>query len=382
MAVTWRTDTSVSVTRAQILPDNPSTFLADSAETFSGEYTDVHGDGIVSRYHSVNFTGLRPESTYLYRVGSDLSWSEWFEFKTASKTNKQFSFIYFGDSQVRDKSLWTRVIRSAFTNNSKAAFTLFAGDLVDGGDGNTLQDEEWGEWHEGGSFINSMIPVIATPGNHEYLYPGDRTRRELNRYWIPQFTFPENGPKGLEETVYYIDYQNLRVISLNTSALGRSEEAAAIQTSWLENLLKNNPCQWTIITFHHPLYSTSKTRDNKRVRDNLLPLFQKYHVDLVLTGHDHTYARGFSPADPEPQRQSDARTVYIVSVSGAKQYLQDAERWWDIGATNTQFYQIITVDDKTMSYKAFNSSDELFDQFYIKRNSRGKKRIVMPDTNK
>ena len=42
--------------------------------------------------------------------------------------------------------------------------------------------------------------------------------------------------------------------------------------------------------------------------------------------------------------KNNAGTVYLVSVSGAKQYDQDAERWWDIGMTDTQFFQIVKVE--------------------------------------
>ena len=191
-AVTWRTDTTVKESSAQITPDLGSPFLADSALKITGSWTDVKGDGITARYHSVNFRGLKPETTYVYRVGTGTDYSEWFQFTTASATPKPFSFIYFGDSQVVDNSLWSRVIRQAYTTEPDAEIMVYGGDLVDGGDnGRALQDEEWGEWHEGGAFINGNIPTLPSAGNHEYLYPGDRTRRVLNRYWRAGFTLPK-----------------------------------------------------------------------------------------------------------------------------------------------------------------------------------------------
>ncbi len=151
----------------------------------------------------------------------------------------------------------------------------------------------------------------------------------------------------------------------------RSEEFAGKQALWVEDLLKNNPCKWTIMTFHHPLFSTSARRDNKVVRELLKPLIDKYRVDLVLNGHDHTYARGSVMPDGEEKRSKRAGTVYVVSVSGSKQYQQDAEPWWDIGLINTQMWQAITVDGNELEYRAYDASGALVDQFILKKKNNG-----------
>lgn len=84
----------------------------------------------------------------------------------------------------------------------------------------------------------------------------------------------------------YGDYQDSRIISLN------SMQAPGEQKAWLEKVLKDNPRKWSIVTFHHPIYSASARRDNSSLREAWKPLFDQYNVDLVLQGHDHTYARG------------------------------------------------------------------------------------------
>ena len=80
-------------------------------------------------------------------------------------------------------------------------------------------------------------------------------------HWRPQFTLPENGPEGLEETVYYIDYQGVRFIGLN------SNRELDKQVPWLDHVLESNPHQWAILTFHHPVFSSSGTRDNPELRE-------------------------------------------------------------------------------------------------------------------
>ena len=208
--------------------------------------------------HTVVFEGLEPGADYLYRVGDGVNWSEWIRFTTAKDEPAPFSFIYFGDAQNDLKAHWSRVIRQAYSDAPQAKFLLHAGDLINRGDA----DAEWGEWFRAGGWVNAMMPTLATPGNHEYgrsLSEG----RGLSEHWRPQFAFPENGPEGLEESVYFVDYQGVRFVSLN------SNEQQEEQVEWLRRVLADNPNRWTILTFHHPIYSAAKGRDNT---DLLRPL--------------------------------------------------------------------------------------------------------------
>ena len=375
MAVTWRTDTTIAESVAQITLNLPTVFLADSAVTIPGSWQDVDGDGVTGRFHSVIFTGLKPGTSYAYRVGSGSDASEWFTFRTAEAGTAPLTFLYFGDSQIGSKSLYARVIRRAYRETPDARIMIFTGDLVDGGSGSTLHDDEWGDWHAAAGFTVSEIPVMPTPGNHEHYDPAVRGKRDLNKYWRAGFTLPENGPQGVKETAYSLDYQGVRFIIINSDEMVRNEALATAQAEWVEGLLRNNPCKWTVAAFHHPVYSTSARRDNKVIRESLKPLFDRYGVDLVLTGHDHTYARGMIVPDSSDMKGNKAGTVYIVSVSGSKQYQQDAKQWWQVGMTNTQMWQAVTVDGDRLSYKAYDASGKMADQFTITRMKDGRKQF-------
>jgi len=64
------------------------------------------------------------------------------------------------------------------------------------------------------------------------------------------------------------------------------------QIEWLEKELKASGSAWKIVYFHHPLYSSGERHGSDlRLRDVLEPLFLKYNVSVVLTGHDHFYER-------------------------------------------------------------------------------------------
>ena len=64
------------------------------------------------------------------------------------------------------------------------------------------------------------------------------------------------------------------------------------QIKWLEEELKASSSKWKIPVFHHPLYSSGDRHGSDlRLREVLEPLFLKYNVSVVLTGHDHFYER-------------------------------------------------------------------------------------------
>lgn len=375
-SVTWRTSAEVKSSKAQfILAPNTPIYL-DSVETFDATTEFLEVDSVQANYHSVTFRGLKPSTTYAYRTGNEGTWSEWFQFTTAPEKGTPFSFVYFGDAQNNLKSQWSRIIRQAYSNLPKAAFMLHAGDLIN----STQSDSEWGEWNHAGSFINAMIPSVSTPGNHEYDREEDGTL-VLDYHWKKQFTLPENGPEEFEETAYYLDYSDLRMISLNSQEIVLDEKSMETQRVWLEKVLAENTQKWTIITFHHPIYSSGTGRDNKEFREAFKPIFDKYKVDLVLQGHDHSYGRGRNlPSGVANQDPAAQGPVYVVSVSGPKMYNLTFDKWMDRAASNTQLYQLISIEGDRLSYGAYTATGDLYDAFdLIKSEGKPKEFIDRSD---
>jgi hypothetical protein len=141
------------------------------------------------------------------------------------------------------------------------------------------------------------------------------------------------------------------------------------------------------VTCHHSVFSPAKGRNFQFARDNWKPLMDKYNVDLVLNGHDHTYARGHVPVRSLDQQNSDdLRTVYVTSVSGPKQYSLDTEQMKDYrkdgykldnAAEQTQFFQVITIDNNTLEYVAYTALGEEYDRALITKDFiTGKKKLT------
>ncbi|HRO45173.1 metallophosphoesterase family protein [Agriterribacter sp.] len=372
LAVNWRTHDSITAGSAEIIIAVSNPADAAKATVVKAKTESVTHTGIVASYHSAVFSGLRPGTRYMYRVGNGDYMSEWFHVKTAGNTGEPFSFIYMGDVQMGMRTFWPGVIREAYTKMPDAKLILYAGDIVNRG----RNDHEWGELFYGGSFIHSTIPGMMSPGNHEHADNAEGVN-ELTALWRPQFTLPENGPAGLEETCYYTDVQGVRFISLNSQAIWFGGDGMQKQINWLENILSNNPNQWTCVVFHHPVYSVKSNRDNKNLRENFQPIFNKYKVDLVLQGHDHAYGRGMQKI-PMPDNSGTSPTMYVVSMSGSKMYADDKPEWADKSGGHLQLYQLITINGKKLSYRSYTVAGELFDAFdLVKRKGKNNKLISL-----
>lgn len=379
-AVTWRSDLPADgAARAEITPAGPGPNFVKGARALvpATEEVETTPGGKRVQYHTAEFTGLEPDTLYAYRVGDEMTSGGWNQFRTAKAGPAPLRFIYLGDAQNHIFAHWSRVVRTAFRDAPRAHFILHAGDLIN----RANHDSEWAEWFAAGGWANEVIPCIATPGNHEYntrRQDDGSTRSQLSDFWKPQFAFPRNGPDGLEDTVYYIDIQGVRVVSLNTN--DKVEE----QAKWLEGVLADNPSRWTVVTFHHPVYSTAKNRDNAPIRAAWQPVLERHDVDLVLQGHDHAYGRTPKMQAGVVTGDGRAGTVYALSVSGPKMYQLSPETRELMArrAEDTQFYQVISIDGDTLTYEARTADEQLYDRFRVVKGSDGKKEFhdEAPDT--
>ncbi|WP_460673091.1 purple acid phosphatase family protein [Larkinella ripae] len=364
-SVNWRTDSTVTSAVGAIAEADPSPEVATNATTVAATTQAVKLDGSTKLYHTVHFKNLKPATKYNYRVGDGTHWTEWFQFTTPHDQPVPFSFIYFGDAQNDIRSLWSRAIRGAYSTMPQAAFMIHAGDLIT----TSNADWQWGEWFEAGGWINGMIPTLATPGNHEY-FKDDDDQRKVSRHWRPSFVLPENGPDKLKETAYYLDYQGTRFVSLDSQGALLDSTVLDAQADWLVKVLSNNPNRWTVVTHHHPIYSTKAGRDNEEWRAKMEPIYKKYKVDLVLQGHDHTYGRGLNMPLGKNRKYPDG-PIYVVSVSGPKMYDIGLQDWMDRAASNTQLYQVISINGDKLSYQSYTVTGDVYDSFELAKNSKG-----------
>ena len=377
--------------------------LASGGETRAIDaYQAGQVNGNQNHHFSAAVDGLAPGTDYRYRVGLPGSWSDWFTFKTADPNVTDFQFVYYGDAQIGLDTTWPMVVKQAEARATNSIGSVHAGDLIDTGS----NDTQWLNWFKGMQTSATSTNVMAAPGNHEYL--GD----SLLKSWKAHFEYPLNQPgtdsigelaklaqgdspeakqyaayfehwgQFAAETVYFSDYQNVRFITLNatrdTTFLkpgnlpGCTGEACPstrvadlwteYQAAWLDYVLKNSPSKWNVVTFHQPVYSTSSNRNEPVLRKYWVPVFEENNIDLVLMGHDHTYARGYNNDDTTDTAGITTGPVYAVSNSGAKHYTLETEAknvWTNNGATQVvrgekvTTYQVIDVSQNQLVYRSY-----------------------------
>ena len=356
-AVTWRASAAASSASAQIAPASPGPDIEKNATTVSASSRALTVGETTYRHYRVTFANLRPDTLYAYRVANGTSWSEWFQFRTAAREPKPYRFIYLGDEQTDIRGRCARVVRQALQDCPDARLILHGGDLTN----TASSDQEWAEWFDMLGWASASILNVPAIGNHQYerISPTSEQRR-LTPHWNAIFELPHNGVRELEGSSYTFDYQGVRFVVLNTM------EKIVEQAAWLDTLLTGNPCRWTVVMFHHPIYSGAKNRDNAEIRAALKPILDHHRVDLVLTGHDHVYGRSNPSSGP-----AKGHTVYVTSVTGAKQYDAGNRDWAARFGQDLQLYQIIAVNGSLLTFQARTADGRLYDAFELrKRGSR------------
>ncbi len=360
IAVTWRTRQPAAAPVVQVARATARPTLTEGARSVPARSETVSTGGDTQAWHhSAVLAKLAPDTLHAYRVGDGTAWSEWSQFRTAKAAPSPFRFLFFGDPQNGLKDYCTRTFRAAFAHAPDAAFYLIAGDLVT----TTIDDQLWGEYFYATDVLNRVMPGLSTPGNHDYtrLVLGGQERKAASPLYRAHFTQPENGPPGLEETTYAFDYQGVRFVCLN------GNDRLPDQIAWLDRVLAVGRPRWTLVLIHQPVYSTGKTRDNPKLRDALVPVYDRHGVDLVLQGHDHSYGRTFKLRAHQRVPDDAPGTVYVVSSAGPKFYPVNPQHAGLMARLDSglQLYQVIAIDGDRLQYESWTVTGERFDAFTL-----------------
>jgi 3',5'-cyclic AMP phosphodiesterase CpdA len=131
------------------------------------------------------------------------------------------------------------------------------------------------------------------------------------------------------------------------------------QVAWLEKELKDSKEDWKIPYFHHPPYSSGDRHgSDARLREVLEPLFIKYNVSVVFTGHDHFYER------VKPQNG----IVYFVVGSGGQLRKGNIDKRSGLTAAGNdteQSFLAAEIKDDEMTFNAVSRSGRVFDKGVI-----------------
>ena len=234
------------------------------------------------------------DSVYHFRVG-DLSgvWSEQGTIHTRQEDVKDFNFTVVTDTQNvnNEYSYFENTLKKALNSNPDSEFILHTGDFVE-----YSKKEYWSEmFNEVRPYLKDY-PIIPVGGNHDTLEGfTDGKLYPFTKYFNIE---PVNNQNLFRGQYYTFTYGEVRFIVLD--CYETSKAMSVEQQQWLESILKSNDKKWTIISAHCPVFSPAEMAlapqyrtPTVNLRKQLLPLTEKYKVDLVLSGDDHIYSRSY-----------------------------------------------------------------------------------------
>ena len=258
-------------------------------EHINDKFTD---NGKTTYVHTVTLKNLKPGTEYEYRLGYGNRRSQWYRLNTANSHN-HYKALIFPDSQSAKYKVWEDVAMPAWQRNRDARFFITMGDLVDNGE----HAYQWNEWFTRIGPMSTRIPAAPVLGNHE-TYTMDWKVRVPQAY-LHYFQLPEGAPEAYKNQFYSFDYGDVHYVVLNTQMREMKDFYPNLlqdQLAWFKADMEKSKKKWNVVLMHKDVlrygFLTRKTPREEGFSEEgkvLMPLFDKYKVDVVLTAHLHTY---------------------------------------------------------------------------------------------
>ncbi|MBD0378810.1 phosphodiester glycosidase family protein [Paenibacillus sedimenti] len=305
-----------------------------------------------ARVHKAVADGLEPDTRYVYRVGDgNGNYSAQGSFQTTETSGDHTKFLYFADSQASDLNgykLWGNTVDKAVAEHPDAEFMVHAGDMIDSG----YKESEWNMWFSTAQQKLMNSTLVAFIGNHEVM--GNRE----NTDFLAHFNQPGNGVSSLKGTNFSFDYKDMHFIVLN------SEYAIEEQKEWLRQDLAKTTKKWKVVGFHRGPYGS--IYDTVNVREQWVPVFDEFKVDLVINGHDHIYLRTFPMSGGKPVAEGQGTTYMVAGSTGPKFYSLTPREWQKVtDAELTQMYAVVDIHGNDLKVVTKTVGGRVVDEFTL-----------------
>lgn len=266
-------------------------------------------DNTLTTEHEVKLTGLVTNHKYYYSIGSStqiLQGDADNYFKTLPSQNsvQRSRFLVMGD--MGNNSTTQKKVRDSWIAYNGTKHTdgwILLGDNAYNSGTDAEYQANFFTIYQGSLSKNHVL--WPAPGNHDYANNSARQADHAIPYYS-MFTLPTAGeaggtPSGTE-AYYSHNHANIHFVALDSygweTGSTRIYDTLGPQANWLKADLAQNTKPWTIVYFHHPPYTkTSHNSDAEseliNIRQKLVPILERYKVDLVLCGHSHGYERSY-----------------------------------------------------------------------------------------
>lgn len=358
--ISWRNDTIQQEARVEY-------YRSDSTDTNPGLISiPALSKNVFTRaghayYYHARLTGLEKGAVYNYRIVAGNDTTRWMNFNMPSATDT-IRFIYMGDVQDEHGQVSDSLFNLLRTRESGYDFLAFGGDQIE-----RPIDRYWSIWYNSIQGWADSVPLVAVPGNHEYL---KGINYQLDTRWIAQHNYPENGPKHFKGKSYFIDFPLMRMIIMDSNTI-QWPGTVALHYNWLEKTLQETTQPWTVVMFHHGVYTVREGRMHPIMLHLFLPLLEKHGTDLVLQGHDHAYSRITTKANGDT-----IPPVYVISNASPKFYRNGFDPIHDRLGSGIALYQKIRITRNELAYQSLFFDGEVYDDLLIKQTPEGRKKVT------
>jgi 3',5'-cyclic AMP phosphodiesterase CpdA len=277
-----------------------------------GKLGQLTGNGNRTQEHMVTLTGLEPYTKYYYLVEGfkdTLQGDENNYFTTLPLAGKEgkYRIGVFGD--CGNNSTHQRNTKEQFEkylgNNLLNAWILLGDNAYSFGKDIEYQSNFFNSYKDN---LLKKSPLFPAPGNHDYQdepYSSEVAQRSGEIAYYKNFTMPTKGESGgvpSNTSAYYsFDIGNIHFLSLDSQGEDdrglRLFDTTSREVRWVkEDLEANKNKGWVIAYWHHPPYTMGSHNSNTerqlvKIRENFIPILERYGVDLILCGHSHSYER-------------------------------------------------------------------------------------------
>ena len=307
-------------------------------------------DNAAANACGVTAEGLAPGTTYYYRVGDGTHWSAVRSFTTGYE-NTGIQALVLGDLQESNNQNLSGILEQVGVEGLD--LTIQTGDLVDSG-GN------YAYWDSTLSMLEKLdTDRFFSLGNHE-LEGGLPIGTLLYHQENPDYTSAEYG------NVYFAS------IAINGGTAGYEKAL-----EWLVADAQASQATWKILVTHQPPYYTNKVAGmDASTQQAIAQAAQEAGIDVVLSGHDHSYART-EPLYIGEVDQEKGITYFICGSLGEKSYsVTDNPEFHFAQATNDYqaLYILLSTTADTLRIQAYdynNGSPALVDSFTKTKDNGG-----------
>jgi len=326
VSVTWATSKSVDSSYVSF-GTSP-----DSLKKIEATNWNYEADDLTTYLHSARLRGLKSKGKYYYQLSDDSnSQSEMFSFIAPSLEQEPIRILAWGDMGTSDFQHCTG--GSRFDNDYIASlenppnFILHVGDIAYDRGNETV----WNVFFNEIQPYANHIPYMTCVGNEDHAYNFSGYR---NRFVMPSQAEGETVPM-----FYSFDYSFVHVVSISTEAGAEPYQPGTQQYKWLVNDLKKahaNPnTPWIIVIGHRPMYCSSNDYYDcgmwgPSVREIFEPIFQKYNVDLYLSGHVHSYERTTHVYNGTVQDSGTTHVMIGMGGAGLTHKWTDPKPEWSV----------------------------------------------------